>query len=203
MTLGERFSKLEARERTLLTALLGIFAFAIFVLVPVYVLKAVGDRRDENQAIRDFIQTVNESRSKIAERKAINEGLVAKYSKTIPANFIQEAARTNGMEIAETSKKPDVAHGKKFTEHVQVVRLSRVSMLGIAKMLERLERGDYPLSINKLNIKPRAGQPDEFDVEIGISTYERKPDAKKVDKPGEKTDAGAKDGADKEDGEEP
>lgn len=201
MTLGERFAKMEPRERTLLTALLGVFAFAIFVLVPVFVLKAVGDRRDENQAIRDFVQTVNESRSKIAEKKALNEGLVARYSKTVPANYVAEAARTNGMEIAETSKKPDVAHGKKFTEHSQVVRLARVSMLGLAKMLERLERGDYPISINKLNIKPHAGEPDQFDVEIGISTYERKPDApKKTEKPGDKPADGAKaDG----DGDEP
>ena len=190
MTLQERFAKLEARERTLLLAFVGIIFAIIFIVVPLYLHRLVQTARDDNQEIRDFVQTVNESKKKIDQQKALREAMLARYAKTVPASFIEDAAKANEVEISETQKKPDVPHGKKFVEHLQTVRLHKVGLLGLSKMLERIDAGGNPVAITRLNIKPRSGETDSYDVEIGVSSFERKPDTKS-DKPGAKPDGSA------------
>ena len=132
--------------------------------------------------MRDLIQTLNESRAKIDKNKAARDLLLARYNKTVPANFVDDAAKANEVEISETSKKPDVPHGKKFVEHLQTIKVRKVGLLPLSKMLERVESGGYPVAVSRLNIKPRSGEPDSYDAEIGVSSFERKPDAKTGDK---------------------
>jgi general secretion pathway protein M len=178
VTLQERFAKLEPRERTLLLAFGGVIAAIVFFVVPFYLHRMVQTARDDNQEIRDFIQTVGESRKKIEANKLARDAMLARYSKTIPASLIDDAAKSNEVEIAETQKKPDVPHGKRFVEHVTTVKLHKPGMYGLSKMLEKLETSGYPVSISRLDIKPRAGEADSYDVELGVSTFERKNDAK-------------------------
>lgn len=181
MTLQERFAKLEPRERTLVGVLGAFVAALLFLGGPYLLFSSVWQARTENQAIRDFIDTVNESRGKIEQKRAAQDALLLRYAKTVPANFIDDAAKTNAIELADNSKKPDVPRGKKFTEHVQLVHMRKVGLLALSKMLEKLETGGYPLAVTRLNIKPRGGEQDSYDVELGISTYERKADAAKKD----------------------
>jgi general secretion pathway protein M len=162
VTLQERFAKLEPRERTLLLAFGGVIAAIVFFVVPFYLHRMVQTARDDNQEIRDFIQTVGESRKKIEANKLARDAMLARYSKTIPASLIDDAAKSNEVEIAETQKKPDVPHGKRFVEHVTTVKLHKPGMYGLSN----------------LDIKPRAGEADSYDVELGVSTFERKNDAK-------------------------
>ncbi len=47
-------------------------------------------------------------------------------------------------------------------------------MLGLAKMLEHIEGSGHLVAVTKLNLKPRAGEPDSYEVELGISAFDRK-----------------------------
>ncbi|MFO0619025.1 MAG: hypothetical protein U0414_40930 [Polyangiaceae bacterium] len=181
MTLQERFAKLEPRERTMVGGMIAFFAALVLLGGPYWLFSTVSQARDENQAIRDYIDTVNESRGKIEQKRAAQDAVLLRYAKTVPANFIDDAAKSNSVEVADNSKKPDVPRGKKFTEHVQLLHMHKVGLLALSKMLEKLESGGYPLAVTRLNIKPRAGEPDSYDVELGISTYERKADSNKKD----------------------
>jgi general secretion pathway protein M len=191
VTLQERLSKLEPRERSLLLGLAVMLGALLFLGVPYWLIRSVSQARSDNQEIRDYIDKVNEGRSKIEQKRASQGTLLARYAKTVPANFVDEAAKINAVEIGDTSKKPDVPHGKKFIEHVQVLHLHKAGLLSLSKMLEHLETGGYPVAVTRLNIKPRSGEPDSYEVEVGISTFERKPDTKKDDKSGAKPDASA------------
>jgi general secretion pathway protein M len=184
MSALDRWNKLEPRERTLLTALGGIVFALAFIVVPLMLYRSVGKTRDENQEIKDFIQTVRESRDKIDQKKASRDAMLAKYQKTIPASFVEDAAKQNNVDIAETQKKPDVPHGKKYVEHLSVLKMRKVGLFGLAKMMEKIARGGYPVAITKMNLKPRAGEPDSYDVEMSVSSFERKGEPKK-DKPEE------------------
>lgn len=189
MTLQERFARLEPRERTLLLGFGGLIAAVFFLVVPLYLHRLVQTRRDENQEMRDLIQTMNESRAKIDKNKATRDLMLARYAKTVPANFVDDAAKANEVEISETSKKPDVPHGKQFVEHLQTIKLHKVGLMALSKMLERVESGALPVAVTRLNIKPRSGEPDSYDVELGVSTFERKAEAKAA---GAKPDSSAK-----------
>jgi general secretion pathway protein M len=60
-----------------------------------------------------------------------------------------------------------------------VTKMHKVGMLALAKMLEKVEQSGFPISISKLNLKPRAGEPDSYEVELGLSAFERKADEPK------------------------
>jgi general secretion pathway protein M len=50
-------------------------------------------------------------------------------------------------------------------------------MLALSKTLEKIEQSGYPVAVTRLNVKPRSGEPDAYEVEIGVSSYDRKPEA--------------------------
>jgi general secretion pathway protein M len=178
-TLRERFDKLEPRERRLLTALLGILGAFVLLLGPILLVTTVSSKRSDNQELRDLIETIRESRGKVAERKAKHDALLAKYGRPAPAlaGFIESVATANGMTIPESQDRPEMPHGKRYNERSTVVKLHKVGMLALAKTLEKIEQSGHPVSISRLNLKPRPGEPDSYEVELGVSAFDRKPDA--------------------------
>ena len=53
------------------------------------------------------------------------------------------------------------------------MRLKKTGMLALAKLLESVEKSGYPMAITKLNIRRRSGEADSYDVDLGVSSYER------------------------------
>ncbi|XYH98060.1 hypothetical protein ACMHYB_61695 [Sorangium sp. So ce1128] len=178
MTLRERLDKLEPRERRLLTILLGFLVVCVLLLVPIGLASVASSKRTENQEVRDLLQSIYEASGKVSERKAQKDALLARYARPAPplAGFIEDAAKQQGLAAAESQDRPDVPHGKKYTERVTVVKMHRIGMLGLAKMLERVESSGHPVAVTRLNIKPRAGEPDSYEVELGVSAFDRKGD---------------------------
>ncbi|WP_437983571.1 hypothetical protein [Sorangium sp. So ce117] len=176
MTLRERLDKLEPRERRLLTILLGFLAVLVLLLVPIGLASVASSKRAENQEIRDLLQSIYEASGKVSERKALKDALLARYARPAPAlaGFIEDAAKQQGLTAAESQDRPDVPHGKKYNERITVVKMHRIGMLGLAKMLEHIEGSGHPVAVTKLNLKPRAGEPDSYEVELGISAFDRK-----------------------------
>ena len=179
MTLRERFEKLEPRERRLLTILGGVLGVALLLALPIYVVKSVSDKRAENEQLRSLVDSIYEARATIGERKAKHDALRARYGKPAPAlaGFIEEASRANNIGAAESQDRPEAPHGKRYTERMTVVKMHKVGMLALAKMLEKIEQSGYAVVISKLNIKPRGGEADSYEVELGVSAFDRKPDA--------------------------
>jgi general secretion pathway protein M len=176
MTLRERLDKLEPRERKMLVAFTGLVGVILVLLVPFLLIQRVLSGRSENQEIRDLIQSIYEAEGRVAERKARHDALLARYAKPAPqlAAFVEDAAKKQGLTAAESQDRPDVPHGKRYNERVTVVKMHKIGMLPLAKMLEGIETSGHPVAITKLNIKPRAGQPDSYEVELGVSAYDRK-----------------------------
>jgi general secretion pathway protein M len=177
-TLRERLDKLEPRERRLLTIFGGFMGALLVFVLPLGLTRMVSTQRSENQEVRDLLSSVYEAEGRLAERKAQKEAVRARYAKAAPAlaGYLEETAKKQGLSASESQERPDVPHGKRYTEKVTVVKMNKIGMLPLAKMLEQIETSGYPLSISKLNLKPRAGEPDSYQVELGVSAFERKPD---------------------------
>ena len=179
MTVRERLDKLEPRERRLLGALGAIFGLGIVLLAPVGLWSHLRGKRAENQEIRDLIDQIYEARAAVAERKAKRDAVVARYAKPAPplATFIEEAAKENGATAADTQDLPEVPHGKRYSERSTKVKIHKIHMLALAKTLEKIEQSGYPVAVTRLDIKPRSGDPDSYEVELAVSAYDRKADA--------------------------
>ena len=200
MTLRERFDKLEPRERRLLTILLGMFAVIALLLVPVGIFSLVSGKRGENDEVRELINEIHSARAQVSERKARHDALLARYAKPTPplGGFIEEKAKEAGLASPESQDRPEIPHGKRYTERLTVVKLHKVGLLGLSKTLEKIETSGHPVSITRLNIKPRANEPDSYEVELGVSAFDRKADA-----PGSASPAGSASASPDSEGESP
>jgi general secretion pathway protein M len=178
MTLRERLDKLEPRERRLLGLLASFLGVALVLAIPVGVWSHVNGKRAENQDVRDLIDQIYEARGTISERKAKRDALVARYAKPAPAlaTFIDECVKENGATAADTQDLPEIPHGKRYSERTTKVKIHKIQMLALAKTLEKIEQSGYPVAVTRLNIKPRSGEPDQYEVELAVSAYDRKAD---------------------------
>lgn len=179
MTLRERIEKLEPRERRLLLILGSILGVALFLIGPIAVVSLVSSKRTENEELRGLVDSIYAARATISERKAKHDALVGRYSKPAPqlAGFIEEASKANNIGAGDSQERPETPHGKRYSERMTVVKMHKVGMMNLAKTLEKIEQSGYPVAITKLNLKPRAGEPDSYEVDLGVSAFDRKPDA--------------------------
>ena len=88
------------------------------------------------------------------------------------ASFLESAASANGLEVPESSDRPNV-EGKGYTERITVVKMRSVNLKPLVKMLEKIERSGHPVAVTQLQIKARASSPDLYDVQLGASAYDR------------------------------
>jgi general secretion pathway protein M len=171
----ERMGRLTPRERRLATILGGFFALVVFVGLPGGLEAAVVSRRSEVTDLRGALDAVRNARAQIRERQSKKDSIALRYAKKAPvlAGFIEELARAQKLEVTESQDRPEVPHGKKFSERSTTVRLKRSGMLPIAKFLESVETSGYPVIVSRLDLRKRAGEPDSYDAEVAISAYDR------------------------------
>jgi general secretion pathway protein M len=171
----EWFEKLAPRERRLMGILGGVFAAFLLFLVPLTVSLMLGSRRETNRALRASISTIQNAREEVQKRQAKREAVIARYANRAPplAGVLEKAARDNDLVVPESRDTPEIPHGKKYAERTTVIRLRKATMLQLAKMLEQLEQQHMPIAISRLNIRRRGGERDSYDVELGLSAFDR------------------------------
>jgi general secretion pathway protein M len=173
--LREWFDKLAPRERRLMSVLgVALAAFLVF-LVPLGISLMLGSRRATNKALSDAIFSIKNAREEVRQRQAKREAIIARYANRAPplAGVLEKAARDNRLDVPESQDKPEVPHGKKYVERTTVIRLRKAGMLQLAKTLEQLEQQRLPISISRLNVRRRGGERDSYDVELGLSAFDR------------------------------
>jgi general secretion pathway protein M len=166
---------LNPRERRLLSILAAVFCVLALLGIPVGVASLVHTRDGANQELLAAIDAVQGARTQVHDRQVKKDAIVSRYSKRSPAlaGLIQKTARQEKLEVTESQDRPEVPHGKRYVERTTNVHLKKAGMYAIAKFLEGLEKTGYPIEVSKLNIRKRTGEPDAYDVEVGVSAYDR------------------------------
>ena len=118
---------------------------------------------------------MQDARGQVRERQARKDAIVQRYAKKAPslAGFLEQTARQQKLEVTDSTPLPDVPHGKRYVEHGTNVRLKKTGMLALARFLESLEKSGYPVALTRLNIRKRSGEADSYDVDVGVSSYDR------------------------------
>jgi len=170
------FANLEPRERRLLVGLAIVLGLLVFVFVPFLLVRRLHQREAEIQEINDLVATIQEQKEVVQKRRAAQAGTLARYAKPAPQlqRYLDELTAQNGLAAAETIDRPDLPHGKKFTERSTLVKLHKVNLLPFVKMMEAIAKSPHPIAVNKLSIKPRSGEPDQYEIELALSAYDRK-----------------------------
>lgn len=170
------FAELAPRERRLLS-ILGVVGVVMAVLLaPLGVSAMLRGKRTANAELRAAILRVQAGRTQVATRKAKREAIVARYAKTAPklGGFLEQLAKEQSIEVPEMQDKQELPIGKRYTERATQLRLRKVGGFALMKFLEKIEQSGFPVAITRLNVRKRGGDHDSFDIELGVSAYDRK-----------------------------
>jgi general secretion pathway protein M len=175
MSLREQLEKLTPREQRMLAVLGVLFGLLLFVGVPLWLFTTVSSARAHNESIRDVLTRMDSANELLEVRRREREAQDLRHANPAPAlaTFIETAAKANGLEVPDTTDRPEVP-GKVFTERVTQVTMRKVSLKPLVKMLEKMERSGHPVGITQLGIKKRVSAPDEYDVTMAVSAYDKK-----------------------------
>jgi general secretion pathway protein M len=173
---------LNPREQRVASIAVYVFALVILLGIPVGLQALVSTRRTENEELKAALSSVNGARAKIRERKQRKDSIADRYARKAPqlAGYVEQKASANQLQVSDSVDRPDVPHGKKYLERHTVIHLKKSGMLNIAKFMESLARSEHPIAVTRLNIRKRSGEPDSFDVEVGVSAFDRNEPAPKA-----------------------
>ena len=166
---------LNPREQRMASLAVIVVGVMVLLAVPIGLQTLVSSRRNENDELRNALAAVNNARGQIRERQDRKSSLAQRYGKKAPqlAGFLEQSASAQKLQVTDSVDRPDVPHGKKYVERNTVIHLKKSGMASIAKFLEAIEKSGYPVAVSRLNIRKRAGEPDSYDVEVGVSAYDR------------------------------
>ncbi len=178
---------LSARDQR--AAGIGLVVLGILVVlgVPLFLQGLISSRKTENDEIRAALAQVQSARAQVRDRNARRDSIAARYARRTPAlaGFLEQSARAQKLDVSDSVPRPDVPYGKRYVEHNTVIHFKKAGMRPIAKFLEGLEQSGHPVAVTRLNVRRRTGEPDSYDVEVGVSAFDRneivaaKPDEKK------------------------
>jgi general secretion pathway protein M len=152
------------------------FGILAFVLLLVFGLQLLAwTKRGTNDAIREALAKVQGARGDIRERNARKDEIAQRYRSKAPklAGYIEQVAKENKLEISDSNDRQEIAHGKRYMERTTVTHIRKAPMMQLVRMFEAFEKSPHPLSISRLNIRKRSAEPNSFDVELGLSAFDR------------------------------
>ena len=174
------------RERRLAIIVGGLLGFLILIGLPIGLESLVHAKRSDNEEVRAALDAVQGARQQVRERQSKKDSIAQRYAKRAPtlAGFLEQAARAQKLEVTDSVDRAEVPHGKRYVERNTVIHLRKAGMGAIARFLETIEKSGMAVAVTRTNIRKRSGEPDSYDVEIGVSAYDRneQPESKSEEK---------------------
>ncbi len=174
MAMLDRFN-LNPRERKLVQALIVVFGVMLVLGVPIGLESWVSSKRADNDALRDALDNVQASRTTIHERQAKKDAIAGRYANRAPelAGYLEATAKKQKLEITDSVDRPPVPIGKRYTERSTTIHLKKAGLLALSKFIESIEQSGSPIAVTRLNLRRRMGEQDSYDVELGVSAWDR------------------------------
>ena len=136
----------------------------------------------ESKDIADAVAEVRDARPKVVSDKTVRERAQKRYGTKAPelATFLEEKAKSATVSLADTQPQAEVpSERKQFVERGAMTHLRKVGLKPIVSFLEAIEAPHFPLAVTKLNLRKRSTEANSYDVEVGVSAYDRKESDKK------------------------
>ncbi len=187
------WNRMSARERRLISALAAAFAVIAVSLVAYLMVDSLQSMARENQEMRDAIGDIAKHSDEYREARAKVEAQRRRIGDEPPqlAADLEAAAKEAGIQIPETSDRPDAPAGKRYVERSLDVKLRKVDLKSLATFLGKVETGKSLILVTRLQVRRSfGGDGSNVDVDLTATTYERLKDGGK--KPAAKGGASGK-----------
>ena len=167
--------RLSARERMMLGGLAAAFVVAVVVVVGYIIFSGLEELEDKNQATRKALKDLALNRVCYLEHRQRTAQLEVRVSRSpLELNrYVETAASTVGVSIAESSEISPVEIDR-FTQRGVEIKLRKIKIEQLAKLIKELESSPHIVQVTQLNVSTRWNEHSELDVELVVSTYERR-----------------------------
>jgi type II secretory pathway component PulM len=176
------WNRISARERRLLSILGSAFGGCAVLLVGYLVFDSFQTMSQENQEMRDALDAIAKHSDEYRDAKAKANAQALRIGSEPPqlAADLEAAAKEAGIQIPETSDRPETPAGKRYVEHSLDVKLRKVDLKSLATFLGKVETGRSLVLITRLDIRRSfGGDGTSVDVDLTATTYERLKDGGK------------------------
>ncbi len=168
-------SRLSPREWMALGALGLALVLGTATVVGYVILSGLEELEERNDAMRSAIRDLHKNGSKYMTQRQRMAALEVRMSRSpLELNtFVERIAKDVGINIAETGQINPV-EGDHFVQRGLEVKLRKVGLKELAQLLKQLENSPHIVQITRLNMSARWGEHKDLDVELVISTFEKR-----------------------------
>jgi hypothetical protein len=154
------------------------FVLGIVVIVSYLVLSGLEELEEHNAKMREAIKMLTQNRDALMTQSARQRAFELRIANPLELNrFVETAASAAGVSIAESGEITPVS-GDRYIQRGVEIKLRKVNLEQLAKMMKELEGSKNVVQITRLSVNTRWNQHQDLEVEMVVSTWEKK---KKID----------------------
>jgi hypothetical protein len=191
--LRSEWERLAPRERRLVTWLAGAVVVLGVTLFSWVQLSSISELDEENGKIREALTEIAKHHDEYLEAKTRNAVQEQRIGNEPPqlVRDLEEAARGENVQIAESSERPAAPAGRRYVQHDLDVRLREVDLQSLTKFMRRVETGPRLIMFTRVSLKHRYSETDKLDAELTATAFERVKEDKKKKTDGQKPGSAA------------
>jgi len=167
--------RLSSRERFALGGLGTAILLAVTLVVGYVIYSGLEELEVHNASMRQALNDLNRYGKDFMVQRRRVAALEVRMARTpLELNsFVEQAAKAVGVEISESDvvQPVDVDH---YTQRGLEVKLRKVNLEQLSKLLKELENSAQIVQITRLSVSTRWNEHQELNVELVVSTYERR-----------------------------
>jgi type II secretory pathway component PulM len=169
------WERLSQRERTMLAGLAGALLLGIVVVVGFTIQSGLDELEENNEAMRKALRDIEQNKDAFMAQRQRLAALEVRISRTpVELNrFLDTAASAAGISIAESGETQPV-QGDRYVQRGMEIKLRKVTIEQLAKFMKEIETSQQLVQITSLSVNTRWNQHQDLDVEMTVSTYERR-----------------------------
>jgi type II secretory pathway component PulM len=191
--LRSEWERLAPRERRLVTWLAGAVVVLGVTLFSWVKLSDISQLEEDNAKIREALSEIGKHHDEYLEAKTRNAVQEQRIGNEPPqlVRDLEEAARGENVQIAESSERPAAPAGRRYVQHDLDVRLREVDLQSLTKFMRRVETGPRLIMFTRVSLKHRYSETDKLDAELTATAFEKVKEDKKKKTDGQKPGSAA------------
>ncbi len=169
------WERLSQRERNMVLGLGGALLLVVVVFVGFTIQSGLEELEENNDAMRKALRDLDQYKDAYMVQRQRMAALEVRISRTpVELNrFLETAASGAGISISESVEMQPV-EGDRYRQRGMEIKLRKVSIEQLAKFMKEIETSQQLVQITSLSVNTRWNQHQDLDVEMTVSTYERR-----------------------------
>jgi hypothetical protein len=169
------WERLAPKQKQFVTWATVAIVVGIVLIFTTIIFSSVSDLEEGNAEIREALLTIAKNKDVYLEAKSKSAAQEARIGSEPPqlTADLEQAAREESVQIAESSERPNTPAGRRYAEHDVDLKIREVDLQTLAKFLRRVETGPRLIFFTRLTLKRRYSETEKLDVEATATAFER------------------------------